>query len=142
MSSYFTDDFPEDLTVEEWVMIEWISSGYTYYEVAITMGISSKTIQRHARKPIFKKALADVRARRTEETMGRLSKLVRDANDVLAASLEDESPAIRLRAAEMVLKNYRNYKSDYDVDQRLTRLEEIHSVPAPIEPEDDPSDLR
>ncbi len=86
-------------------LVTAIATGASQPEAARLSGMSVKTVQRRLREPAVVLAIHEARAELTRQALGRISSLRDLALDRVGAILADtESPALSLRAAELVLR--------------------------------------
>ena len=111
------------LDVRDELAIAAIIEGKPLYEAAEVAGYSSRTLQRRQHDPEFKRRLGEVRHDRVAQIAGQLGSLVDDAMGALRRSLaDDESNAVALRAAAVVLDRYRVFRKEFEVAEEMTAM--------------------
>jgi len=101
----------------------WLTA-HTAGEVAREVGVTERTLRRWRGQPAFVDAVRlAARDEHRDATAGLLA-AQRRAVRVLADALDDPSPYVRLRAAVTLLDHGRHAAGD-DVDERLSRVEEV-----------------
>jgi hypothetical protein len=87
------------------------------------LGISRKTVQRKLARPAFRRLVAELRAQLFAAALGRVAENMTRASDALAALLESNEPAIRLRAARTLLSMGIRLRDSVDLTDRVNELE-------------------
>ena len=100
-----------------------LAAGATVTAAAAELGISRKTVQRKLAKPVFRRRVAELRAQLFGEALGRIADSLTRATDSLAALLDSNDPAVRLRAAAAILSLGMKMRDSVDVSDRLSELE-------------------
>jgi hypothetical protein len=96
----------------------------TYAEAAEASGIPVGTLKRWAADPSFKHELRAAQRETFLAAMDELKSLAREAIAVVRASLADDSPALRLKAALGALDRIIRVWEASEIEQRLRALEE------------------
>jgi len=111
------------LDVRDELAIASIIEGRPIYEAAELAGYSARTLQRRQHDPEFRRRLGEVRDDRVAQIAGQLGSLVDAAVGALRRSLdEDESSAVSLRAAAVVLDRYRVFRREYEVADEMAAM--------------------
>lgn len=105
-------------------MLEALAAGSAYETAASAAGVSARTVRRRMTDLLFAAELARRRAVRVSDLTGQMMNLGARAVSVLGEALEAEAVGDRLRAANLILTSLRRYRSDGDLELRLTALEE------------------
>ncbi len=105
-------------------MLEALAAGSAYETAASAAGVSARTVRRRMTDPLFAAELARRRAVRVSDLTGQMMNLGARAVSVLGEALDAEAVGDRLRAANLILTSLRRYRSDGDLELRLTALEE------------------
>ncbi|HEX3867951.1 MAG TPA: hypothetical protein VHV78_14415 [Gemmatimonadaceae bacterium] len=134
-----TNDTPDDgLGIRDELAIAAKLEGKDDYEAAAIAGYSERTFYRHKQRPAFKRRLAEARHDRVSQIAGQLGNLVDGAIEAIRRSLSiDETSAISLRAAALVLDRYRVFRTELEVADEMAALrEELADVRAALERRD------
>jgi hypothetical protein len=100
-----------------------LAAGATVTAAAEELGISRKTVQRKLAKPAFRRRVAELRAQLFGAALGRIADSLTRATDSLAALLDSNHPAVRLRAATLILSLGMKMRDSVDVSDRVAELE-------------------
>jgi transposase len=92
-------------------------------KAAEVVGVSLRTIQRWQASPAFAEALRDAARGSAGEALSHLLAAGVEAVEALRETVRTGAPALRVRAAQILLENGLKVAGD-DLDQRLARLEE------------------
>ncbi len=95
----------------------------TVAEAAAETGVGERTMRRWQRDPEFVAAVRGAARESARDAASALLAVQRRAVAVLSAALGDDAPAVRLRAAGMVLDHGERALA-IDVDERLDRVEQ------------------
>ncbi len=111
------------------ILIGALASGATDEVAAELAGCSARTVRRRRHDDRdFHEAVKQRRAERTAALTGRLVELADRAVDVLVAALDDETPRVRLRAAELVLSSGARLRRATEVDDEIAELKRLAST--------------
>ncbi len=105
-----------------------LATGGSYTEAGTASGRTKRTIVRWMADPAFARLVADLRAERVSEVTGRLAELAPRAVQVLASSLDDEDPGVRLRAAHLALDWSVRLRRATDLDARILEVERRQGI--------------
>ncbi len=105
------------------VLLDALATGLSYLEAGELAGLSARTVRRRMTAPDFAAELARRRAMRVSDVTGRLVAASERAVQVLLELLESQVAGERLRSAELILNMGRRFRSDTDIDVRLSTLE-------------------
>ncbi len=108
---------------EDGLLTQALAAGLTYAGAGRVAGVSERTVRRRMADPRF---AADVSIRRGEHVAAVAGQLVgagTDAIDVLRGCLAADSPAVRLRAAHLVLTLGTQLRHANELEDRLIALE-------------------
>lgn len=105
-----------------------IAAGGSYTEAGTAAGRTKRTMVRWMADPAFARLVADLRSERVSEVTGRLAELAPRAVQVLANSLDDEDPAVRLRAAHLALDWSVRLRRATDLDARILEVERRQGI--------------
>ena len=111
-------------------VIEALLTCKTRRKAAESLGISTTTIKRKFEKSDFKAKYNKARAEMLDDAVNNLRGNVSLAVDTLATIARDEgvSAAIRVNAADALLKHNVKYIEVIDHEQRITELENLQGV--------------
>lgn len=98
-----------------------LAMGRSIAQAAKDCGISPRTVVRRKSDPDFAKLVAEARNETFAQARGQLAELATEAIDALRDLLKSKRPAVRLRAAQSVLRFGRVRESE--LEARLTLLE-------------------
>ncbi len=105
------------------LIIGGLSAGLTHADAADLAGVSTKTVQRRLADERFVAEVARRRGQQVERVTGQLSQLSVRAVDTLESALGDESPTIRLRAADLTLNWLVRLRREADLERRIAEIE-------------------
>ena len=117
----------------------------TWERAAAAAGVSTVTLWRYRQKPEFDKAMHELGKRGLEEGYARLQRVATAGANVTIKIMLDPTvpPAVRLRAAEEILRCADKAMQAEDLEERLSALEQapaqqqgLHVVPKPVDPPD------
>ena len=91
-------------------------------EAAETSGIPRRTIERWKSDPAFQDAYVAASREKLGETVGRLRSAASEAVDALREALQADAPAVRVRAAAILLEGAMKVEVD-DLARRVELLE-------------------
>lgn len=104
--------------------IKLLASGMTREDVSKRLGISSRSLRRWAKDPAFQAALNESRSSVLSRVVEEVQAASLAAVAVLSEALQDESPAIRVRAADRLLSHTTRLTELVELEQRVKLLEE------------------
>ena len=102
--------------------IEALLTSNSTAEAAAQSGIGARTIERWKRLPAFQDAYRTASRERLGETVGRLRTAASEALDALRQALQADAPAVRVRAAQVLLEGAIKVEID-DLGRRVEALE-------------------
>lgn len=106
------------------VAIQAVATGCTIAEAARRSGQSERTLRRRLAQPEFAARVEHTRAEIVSRVAGRLTVVADAAVAALEELLQsDQSPATRLRAAQVILSHGARYREVEEIDARLVALE-------------------
>jgi hypothetical protein len=106
------------------------AAGRSITEIADAAGTSASTAQRRLRDPQVQQAVREARVEALERTADQLTELCGRALNKLRELLDDDSAAIRLRTAELILNAATRYHAAHQ-EQRVAAIEAtIHQATA------------
>lgn len=124
--SYNHDDWSD----QDEVILVGLAAGMTHAAVAAVAGVSTKTVQRRVGDEAFAAEVSRRRGEQVERVTGRLTELSVRAVDTLDVALDDESPTIRIRAADMTLNWLVRLRREADLERRIAEIEhELATAP-------------
>ena len=97
----------------------------TLQDAAQAAGVSRKTLQRWSRQPDFIAAMKETERAALADVSRALIRLAGLASSALEDALQDEDIRIRVRAADIVLSRLLQLRELVDLDERVSKLEEI-----------------
>ena len=101
-----------------------LSAGATTATAAEEAGVSQRTAQRKLADPEFRRQVAQLRAELMSRALDHMTKNMTRAADVLAGLLDEQNPAMRLRAARSLLTLGLRLRDSIDLNDRIRDLEE------------------
>jgi hypothetical protein len=107
-------------------LVEALASGASQVDAAQAARVSTRTVRRRQKDPAFARRVRDRRLQLVEEAGGRTAALARRAVATIEACLDCNSPAIQLRAAQLIMTLARENTGnddDDDLESRIARLE-------------------
>lgn len=118
------DPADEKLALELW-------AGKPVKEAAATAGMSERTAYRRLNDPAFQERMRELRRGVTNRVMHLLTRATVDAVEMLhLLATADDDPHLRLKAATSLLDFQLKFREQYDLDERLSRLEAAWKEPA------------
>jgi hypothetical protein len=100
-----------------------IAAGQTRAAAAAASGMSERTIYYRLTDPSFRALVAKYREPIVDSAVGTLAQFGPRAAAVLGERLEDENPAVQVRAACAVLQNIIALREHVELAQRVERIE-------------------
>jgi len=100
-----------------------VASSRTLADAASALGVSERTLMRWQAEPAFANAVRGAARESARDASSALLAVQRRAVSVMAEAMSDDAPAVRLRAAGMVL-DHGERALGVDVDERLDRVEQ------------------
>jgi hypothetical protein len=128
--------------VREELVLAALIAGLNDRDAAAFAGCSMRTVRRHREDPAFKRKLADGRRERMNELSGSFIEIAGRARDTLVAGLDSDVEAVRMRAADVLLKWAHRLHHTTEIDIELgdlqAQLEEVTAaLEAMVDPEGD-----
>ena len=102
-------------------------------KAAEAVGVSLRTMRRWQASTAFSEALRDAARGSAGEALSQLLAAGLEAVEALREAVRTGSPALRVRAAQILLENALKVTGD-DLDQRISRLEDRHGRPTATGP--------
>jgi hypothetical protein len=100
-----------------------LAAGHTVKSAANEAGFEERSAYRWLKDLKFRARIGELRAAMLDRAMGKLSDAACAAVDTLVCLLDEDSPAIRQRAAASILEILSRFKQNVDLDNRLVQLE-------------------
>jgi hypothetical protein len=100
-----------------------LAAGKTYAAAAEKAGIGERTLYRWAKRPAFKRQVAELRGRLISTAVGKLSKSMTAAAKVMTGLLKSDDENVRHKAARSVLELTTKLRDSEELDQRISELE-------------------
>jgi hypothetical protein len=107
--------------------IEALLISRSVIEAAETSGIPRRTIERWKSDPAFQDAYRAASREKLGDTVGRLRSAAGEAVDALREALRADAPAVRVRAATVLLEGAIKVEVD-DLARRVELLEAVQQV--------------
>jgi hypothetical protein len=101
-----------------------IASGSTQAEAAEAADVGVRTVRRWLTKSAFRRVLNRYRDELVSQAAGRLASHLTRAADTLVSLLSSENETVRLRAATELLTAVVRLRSDMDLAERVSEIEE------------------
>jgi transposase-like protein len=101
-----------------------LAAGASASDAARQLEVSISTVKRRLADPDFRRFVADLRAEMLARALGRVTDNMTRAADTLAGLLDDQNPAIRIRAARALLTLGLRLHDAIDVTERVRAIEE------------------
>jgi len=119
-------DGESGLTERKRRFVSLMAQGTTQYGAAVEMGISERQARRMYGDPLVRAAIRDAQRDALENATRRLAAGTVGALGVIWSILRDDKmgPYVRLRAAEMWLSAVFRFAELYDLDARISALEQ------------------
>lgn len=105
------------------LIIEALATGATQAEAAGLAGVSERTVRRRMADDAFAREVSVRRGDRVSELTGKLVEASFEAVRTLEAGLTAERDSDRLRAAHQLLLLVVRYRSEGELERRLTAVE-------------------
>jgi hypothetical protein len=105
------------------LLVELLASGRPYAEAGAMAGVSERTVRRRMSDPVFTGRVSRRRGEYVGALVGRLVDVGEEAVEVMRGGLRDESAAVRLRAADLVLRWATHLRHGHELETRLAALE-------------------
>ena len=106
----FDGSWPEPGKGDLAVLIAGVVAGHSLQQIADEIGMSVSTVQRRRHDPLVRQAVRAAQVERHRELLGRLGGVRNRALTVLEELLDHDEPAVRLKAANMVLAHSLRYE--------------------------------
>jgi hypothetical protein len=101
-----------------------LASGESVGTAAEQAGVTDRTVRRKLATPEFRRQVAELRAELMSRALDHMTKNMTRAADVLAGLLDEQNPAMRLRAARSLLTLGLRLRDSIDLNDRIRDLEE------------------
>lgn len=101
----------------------YLSRGWSTDRTGKAVGVDGSTVRRWRQDPTFQTEVSEARRRLLDEAVSALETAVRDAIDTLHEALSDESTAVRVRAANVLLGALPGLVQHTDLGERIAALE-------------------
>jgi len=105
------------------LLVELLAGGRSYAAAGAMAGVSERTVRRRMSDPVFTERVSRRRGEYVGTLVGRLVDVGDEAVEVLRSSLREESAAVRLRAADLVLRWATHMRHGHELETRLAALE-------------------
>lgn len=102
-----------------------LARGGSSDSVGQELGVSGRTIRRWREDPEFERDVQAARRELLSEAVAALGAAARDAITALHAALQDESPAVRVRAASVLLSALPAISEHANLEERIANLEAL-----------------
>jgi hypothetical protein len=104
-------------------VVELLARGASQVEAARGGPVSARTVRRRQGDPAFVERVRARRAELVEEAGSRAAGLAARAVDAMGDCLDSDSPAVKLRAAQLITDLARRISVEAALDDRIGRLE-------------------
>jgi F420-0:gamma-glutamyl ligase len=101
-----------------------LASGESVGAAAEQAGVTDRTVRRKLSDPEFRRQVADLRGELMSRALDRMTDNMTRAADVLAGLLDEQNPAVRLRAARSLLTLGLRLRDSIDLNNRIRDLED------------------
>lgn len=105
-----------------------LARGASIEAAAKEAGVSGRTLYRWRQDPGFEAEIRTARRNLLDQLVNELENGVREAVGVLREALRDEAPAVRVRAASVLLGALPTITDHLDVAERLAALERAEQL--------------
>jgi hypothetical protein len=112
-----------DSETQDDVLALALARGATRQEAGRVAGVSERTVYVRLSDPAFRLRVAEFRRAMIDGAIGKLATIADKAADVLGKLLDEQAPAIRLRAASSVLEQLTRMREHVELSERLEELE-------------------
>ena len=112
-------------------LVEALAGGASQVDAARAAGVSTRTVRRRQSDPGFVRRVRDRRLQLVQEIGGRTAALASRAVTTLESCLDCSSPAVQLRAAQLVIALARDNAMEADLEDRIERLESLSEAGQP-----------
>jgi hypothetical protein len=116
------DDGTDELDVFDALLVEMKASGLSDAEAALQLGCSTKTIQRHRKRPAVRTELAERKAERISQVTALLGEAAIDAVATMRAGLVSTIRSDRLRAAQMIVASLTKFREGIETELAIAEL--------------------
>lgn len=100
-----------------------LASGVSITDAAEQAGVCRKTVQRALARPAFRRLVARYRNELIAAALGKMADSMTRAADAIAGLLDEQDPAIRLRAARALVSLGQRLRDSVDVSDRINEIE-------------------
>jgi hypothetical protein len=104
------------------IIVAGLASGQTHEQIAEVANCSPRTVRREAARSEVRTAVAEEQARMATSAAGRFAALLDRAITVVADAFRDDDAAVRLRAAEMVFRQFLRFGEHVDLRAQVQKL--------------------
>jgi hypothetical protein len=127
-----SDQLDQATVNQEWepvdeLLVTLLAEGWTHRRVASFCDISTKTIQRRLKDPVFSDQVSRRKRERLTAIAVRLTRINDKALDVLEDAMGDEDVKVRMGAAKAALDYQERYHRravfEADVEERISEME-------------------
>ncbi len=105
------------------LLVELLATGRTYDEAGALANVSGRTVRRRMTDSSFAARVSTLRGEYMGALAGQLVSAGVEAVEVLRASLREQSGAVRLRAAHLILTLGTQLRHSQELEARLVALE-------------------
>lgn len=119
---------------EDEVLKAALAAGMTYAAAGAVAGVSDRTVRRRMKEPGFAAQVSTMRGEHVAAVTGQLAIAGGAAVEVLVDCMAAGSPALRLRAAHLVLTLGAQLRQASEFEERLTALETASRTPTAEDP--------
>lgn len=99
-------------------------TGMTYAAAGALANVSERTVRRLMEDEVFRRDVHLLRAERRTRLADGLTALGDDAVELLAELMQDENPAVRLRAVQTALTLGTRFHREVEISDRIDLLEQ------------------
>jgi hypothetical protein len=125
---------PFDTENKDVLLAAELAMGKSAATSASDMGLSKSTVMRRLRDPAFRTLVAEIRSEMLSEALGRMVDKITGGVDKVGALLENEEPAIQLRAFRALMTFGLRLRETVDLDEHIRQLREELARRKEVEP--------
>lgn len=114
-----------NLTAKQRRIIPFLVSARSVEEARKAAGVSQETVWRWMKNPLFRDELEAARQSVIDEALANLKSSITQAVQTLTDAMAEGEPALRVRAAGMILDHFWKVKELQELEIRLKRIEDI-----------------
>lgn len=111
-----------------------LAAGKSWGASAQELDVSKSTVKRRLRDPEFRKLVAEIRSEMLSEVLGRMVDKITGGVERVGALLENEEPAIQLRAFRALMTFGLRLRETLDLDEQIRQLREELARRKEVEP--------